>query len=194
MVLLSVVFNYDDAIRLSAFPSLLTYVAVNRWSTVIYDNHLTPRNRMSRGLFPRNYTYNRSTRCDCDNKLVGSSLYSCNVTHPSSAIPKSLALPLLKSAILSCIADCSGVLSSLVVPLFHPLSVAESSGVMGRCLRGRFEKCGSRCPLAGRLVPAMDILHVTPRRVRRDSELEMVLVRGARVRAGGVEGDDNGEE
>ena len=40
----------------------------------------------------------------------------------------------------------------------------------------------------------MDILHVTPRRVRRDSELEMVLVRGARVRAGGVEGDDNGEE
>ena len=51
MVLLSVVFNYDDAIRLSAFPSLLTYVAVNRWSTVIYDNHLTPRNRMSRGYF-----------------------------------------------------------------------------------------------------------------------------------------------
>ena len=48
--------------------------------------------------------------------------------------------------------------------------------------------------MAGRLVSAMDISNVTPHRARRDSEFEMVLMRGARARVGGVEGDDNGEE
>jgi hypothetical protein len=101
---------------------------------------------------------------------------------------------------LSSVADRSGVFISLIDPLFNPLpvppSVAERSGVKGRCLRGRFEKWGSRCPFAGTLVPARDILNVTPRRARKDSEPEVVPVKEGRTGAIGVEheGDDKGGE
>ncbi|KAF8234437.1 hypothetical protein L208DRAFT_1394137 [Tricholoma matsutake] len=156
--------------------------------------------RRSDGCLSLHTLSDNRTLCGFDDKILGSLLYSYNVVHPSAAIPKSLAFPLLKSPVLatpSNVADRSGVFISVTFPLFNlvfvPPMVADRSGVKFRRLRGRFEKWGSRWPLGEVLVPARDILNVTPRRVRRDPELEAVDMKEGRTGADGVVSDDKGE-
>lgn len=100
----------------------------------------------------------------------------------------------------SSVPDRNGDLKSLAFAVLSPLlalppSIADRRGV--NCLRGRLEKRGSRCPLdgLGRLGSGRDMVNVMPRRARRDLGLDSEACgMEGRKSAGGVEGDDKGEE